>query len=292
MKKSIVSTCIGSSSKRVGELKAIELVAKAGFDAYDFSMISNIVRYDWLENKVVATDHPLAGKDYIKFVKEMRKVAEDNGIFCNQSHAPFPTYNKKVLDQVKKAIECTAEAGGKICIVHPDNYKGAKENAEIYYELLPFAKAHGVKIATENMWNWDYEKDIALPAACSHHDDFLAHIKEINDEYFVACLDIGHAEMAGLGTSAVQMIKTLGSNLQALHIHDNNKKNDNHWIPFSMDIDFDKVIKALKEIDYKGEFTLECDAYITKCPDVETGLKEIYGAVRKIADKFDELKSE
>lgn len=290
MKKVIISTEIGASARRVGELKAIELVAKAGFDAYDFSMVSNIVRYDWSEKKRYFADHPLAGKNYIKFVKEMKKVAKDNGIFCNQSHAPFPTYDKFVFDQLKRAIECTAEAGGKICVIHPDNFKGAKENAETYLELLPFAKAHGVKIATENMWNWDYEKDIAIPAACSHHDDFLAHIKEVNDEYFVACLDIGHAEMAGLDTSAVQMIKTLGHNLQALHIHDNNKKNDSHWIPFSMEIDFDGVIKALKDIDYKGEFTLECDYYMNNCPDVEQGLKEIYGAVRKIADKFDEMK--
>ncbi len=289
MKKILTSTEIGSFARRVGELKAIELVAKAGFDAYDFSMISNIARYDYQKRQGYLADHPLAGKDYIKFVKEMKKVSEDNGIFCNQSHAPFPTYNKFVLDQVKRAIECTAVAGGKICVIHPDNFKGAKENAEMYLELLPFAKEHGVKIATENMWCWDDDKDIAIAAACSHHDDFLAHIKEVNDEYFVACLDIGHAEMAGLDTSAVQMIKTLGSHLQALHIHDNDQKNDSHWVPFSMNIDFDGIVKALKEIDYKGELTLECDHYMKNCSDVEQGLKEIYSAVRKLANKFDSI---
>ena len=44
-----------------------------------------------------------------------------------------------------------AEAGGKICIIHPDNDKSAAENAEMYLELLPFAKDCGVKIATEKM---------------------------------------------------------------------------------------------------------------------------------------------
>ncbi|MBE7084358.1 MAG: sugar phosphate isomerase/epimerase [Clostridiales bacterium] len=289
MRKVITSTEIGAASKRIGEKKAIELVAKAGFDAYDFSLISNIVRYDYKTKVGVYADTPLSGSEYLKYVKELKKVAEDNGIFCNQSHAPFPSYVPFIQDHIKRAIECAAEAGAKICVVHPNNFKDAKENAEMFLELLPFAKAHGIKIATENMWDWNDEKDEASVAACSHHEDFLAHIKEVNDEYFVACLDIGHAEMKGLNTSAVQMIRTLGRHLQALHIHDNDKKHDSHWIPFSMQIDFDEILRALKEIDYQGDFTLECDAYMTECPDVGEGFKEIYGAVKKLADKYEQL---
>ena len=41
-----ISTEIGSASKIVGEKKAVELVAKAGFDAWDFSMF-NMCRYDF-----------------------------------------------------------------------------------------------------------------------------------------------------------------------------------------------------------------------------------------------------
>lgn len=55
----------------------------------------------------------------------------------------------------KLAIECTAEAGGEICVVHPMNDAALEENAEMYAMPLPFAREHGVKIATENMYNWD-----------------------------------------------------------------------------------------------------------------------------------------
>ena len=34
----LISTEIGSASKIVGEERAVELIAKAGFDAWDFSM--------------------------------------------------------------------------------------------------------------------------------------------------------------------------------------------------------------------------------------------------------------
>ena len=257
-----ISTEIGSISRKVGDRKAVEYVAKAGFDAWDFSMFS-VTTYDWsIKSAVVNESNPLNGANYLAYARELRKIGEDLGITCNQSHAPFPTSNPVVADRICRCIEATAEAGGKICIVHPDNNKTAEENAEFYLKLLPFAKGCGVKIATENMWNWNCETNIAAPAACSDPKSFLEHIIAVNDEYFVACLDIGHAEMQGLNTSSPEMIKALGNHLQALHIHDNDLLHDSHQIPFSMNIDFKAMTDALCEIGYKGYLTLEADAYL------------------------------
>ena len=282
------STEIYSTVKHVGYEKAVELVAKAGFDAWDFSMF-DMARYDWATNTVFQEDNELRGKDYASFAKKLRRIGEDNGIHCNQSHAPFPVNCAETRSYLKRAIECTALAGGSICIIHPDNYSSAEKNAEMYFELLPFAKECGVKIATENMWCWDREKDQASVAACSHHDDFLAHIKAVNDPYLVACLDLGHAEMKGLDTTAEKMIHTLGEHLQALHIHDNDLKHDSHQIPFSMSMDFDKIAKALKAIDYKGYFTLEADRYLSDFnkDNVLEGLKNLRASVGRLCDMFD-----
>ena len=282
------STEINSIAKLVGMEKAVELVAKAGFDAWDFSLFE-MARYDWKNKCILDSDHPLHTAEYVSFAKKLRAIGEEFGIECNQSHAPFPVCCPEIRDFAKRAIECTAIAGGKICVVHPDNLLGPEQNAEMYNELLPFAKECGVKIATENMWNWDTAKDCASAAACSHHDDFLAHIKAVNDPYLVACLDIGHAEMRGLDTTAVQMIHTLGPSLQALHIHDNDLHHDSHQIPFSMQIDFKPIVKALKEIGYAGEFTLEADAYISAY-DTDTvfeGVKKMADVARSLALEFE-----
>ncbi len=286
------STEINSIAKFVGEEQAIEYVAKAGFDAWDFSMFS-MCKYDRKEKKLLDNEHPLAGKDYLKFARKLKQIGLDNGIVCNQSHAPFPTYCPEIRAYCERAIECTAEAGGKICIIHPDNFKSAEENAEMYNELLPFARACGVKIATENMWNWDSDKNEALPAACSHHDDFVKHIDTVNDEFFTACLDIGHAEMSGLGTSAPEMIRALGKRLGALHVHDNDLHNDSHLIPFSMQIDFEAVIKALREVDYRGDMTLECYAYLhCFCMNdgerVFEGVQNLANSAKKLVEMFNE----
>ena len=283
------STEICSSAKILGEEKAIELIAKAGFDAWDFSMFE-MARIDWRTYTVIDKPHPLNGNDYVAFAKKLRKIGEDNGIHCNQSHAPFPSLVPGVKSYLKRAIECTALAGGKICIIHPDNNQSAEQNAELYFELLPFAKEHDVKIATENMWNWEKNAPTACAAACSHHDDFVKHIKAVNDPYFVACLDIGHAEMAGLDTSAEKMIYALGESLQALHIHDNDKLGDSHQIPFSMKIDWSSVASALKGAGYKGYLTLEADQYIgsTNAKTEQDVLKAL-GDLRASITRLDEM---
>ena len=282
-----VSTEIGSFSPIVGEHKAVELVARAGFDAWDFSMF-DMARWDWARNDLVERDHPLKGDGYLKFARELRHIGEEMGIHCNQSHAPFPVYRPQIYKYIKRAIECTAEAGGKICIIHPDNHKSAEENAEMYLELLPFAKECGVKTATENMWNWNKEKDCATKAACSHHEDFLAHIKAVNDPDFVACLDLGHAEMKGLDTSAEAMILSLGEHLQALHIHDNDLWHDSHAVPFSMQMDFEKIVSALKRIGYSGYLTLEADTHCKGCSadEIPQKVKELFEAVDRLRNMF------
>ena len=281
------STEIASIAKFVGEERAVEYVAKAGFEAWDFSMFV-MCKYDRQAKRLLDNDHPLAGKDYLKFARKLRQIGLDNGIECNQSHAPFPTYIPEIRAHYERAIECTAEAGGKICIIHPDNFKSAEENAEIYHELLPFAKSCGVKIATENMFNWDKERDCACFAACATPQSFVDHLNAVNDPFLVACLDIGHAEITSLNTSARDMIHALKGNLQALHIHDNNKLWDQHQIPFSGKIDFCEVVKALKEIGYNGYLTLEADAHLRNhtAENVMDGINELASAAMRLREMF------
>lgn len=283
-----ISTEIESASNIIGKEKAIEYIAKAGFDAWDFSMFA-MCRYDWSRKALLENNHPLASNNYLAFARRLKRIGNDYGIICNQSHAPFPSSCPEIRSYFKRAIECTAEAGGKICVIHPDNDKSAQENAEMYLELLPFAKECGVKIATENMWNWDDAKDQSSFAACATSESFNEHLDAVNDDYFVACLDIGHAEMRGSGSGAAAMIYALGGRLQALHIHDNDQLHDSHQIPFSMSVDFNSVVKALKDINYKGYLTLEASNYLKSfsSDNVFEGIKNLAAADKRLADMLE-----
>ena len=281
-----ISTQIHVASEIYGEHKAVEMVANAGFDAWDFSMFS-MCNYDRESGTLSENDHPLAGKNYLAFARELKHIGLENGIVCNQSHAPFPS--TPIIDYLKRAIECTAEAGGKICVIHPDNKRTTEENKEFYLKLLPFAKEYGVKIATENTFVWNHDLDHVTSGVCMTPQGFNALLDAVNDDFFVACLDIGHAEMYGTGTSAAELTLALGNRLQALHIHDNDCRHDSHQIPFSMDIDFAPAVYALKDIGYDGYFTLECDNYLQNCPEesLPDRLKTMASVAKKLADMFE-----
>lgn len=258
-----VSTEI-QSFKKYGDAKAIiKMLKEVGFTAYDASMFWEGV-----------LDYIIYAEDWEEKAKEFRAYADEIGIACNQSHAVFPSarkndekYNTWIFPKVVRCIEVSGILGAKVCVVHPCNDWTAEENAEFYKKLEPFAREAGVKIAVENMWNWSAGSPTATKAACSHHDDFKAHLDLLPADVFVGCVDIGHAEMAGLDTSAAQMIETLAERMGAMHLHDVDGLHDNHQVPFTQKVDFQTVIDALKKINYQGDITLEVAYAPKKTPD-------------------------
>ena len=280
-----ISTEIGSFAKFIGEERAVELVAQAGFDCYDFSMMA-MAYFDY-GKWCIRDDYesPLRDpKTALAHARHIRRVADSLGITCNQSHAPFPVYYDGIRRLLPYAIECTAEVGGKVCVIHPANNLSAEENAVMFHELLPIAKSFGIKIATENMWNW--RDGAPCSAACSSPEDFVRHVDVVADPDFGACLDIGHAEMRGMETSAPEMIHALGDRLIAIHLHDNDKFGDLHALPYTMDIDFDAVLTALAEVGYQGDLTLEADRFISThyMHDIPQGVMELGNCARRLRE--------
>lgn len=284
-----ISTEIGTLENFMSAEQAITLVAQAGFDAWDLSLFS-LASYDFKNRAIRETAHPLHGREYLSYVRRLRAVGEECGLVCNQSHAPFPSHVPGMREYLKRALECTAEAGGEICVIHPDGAT-REEAVALILELLPFARACGVKMGIENIAYRDKALDAYMPHYCSDPERIVSFLDEIGDPFAVACLDIAHAELKGLGANAVDMIKALGGRrLQALHIHDNDRWHDQHKLPFTGEIDFAAVTSALKAIGYGGYFTMECDSFIKSTAPTDPvgcarGLAE---AARRLARMFDE----
>ena len=283
-----LSTETGSAARLVGDCRAIEYIKRAGFDAYDFTMLE-MAKYDKKRGCAIDTGHPLSTVEYLSYARELRRIADDLGIVCNQTHAPHPTSAPNIRDSLVRALEVSAVLGAGICVIHPQNNESAEENARLFSSLLPYAREYGVRIACENMWNWNKDEDHARSAACSDARSFLEHLSLVDDEYLVACLDIGHAEMQGLGTSAPEMIEALGDKLAALHVHDNDRHRDRHLIPFSSEIDFCGVAEALSRVRYSGYITLEANRHLDSysAENVDVGLREMYESARRLRDMIE-----
>ena len=259
----LISTETGVFAEHFGNEQTLKILKDAGFTAYDFSMYTLKKEYCLVYYS-----------DYVEKAKKLRKLADELGIVCNQTHAPFPSYtdnnieyNKTIGEYLRRALEVSGILGAKYCIVHPWNNFSAEQNAEkVYNPLLPYCKQYNVKIAVENMWNWHEKENKAKPCACSLKEDFIKHLSLVDKEWFVSCVDVGHAAMFFEDTTAQDLIKDMKDSLACLHVHDNDCRYDSHLLPFSGNIDWEKVCKALADVEYKGDMTFEACSGIDRMP--------------------------
>lgn len=285
-----VSTSTSDLLRKHGVEESIRIIAKAGFDAYDFSFCD------------LPSDNPFFTEEYMSYAKSIKAVAEECGIPCNQAHAPFPSSvgdpekDEAIFNNIVKSIEFAGFLGAKCIVVHPKQHLVYAEhqeelfklNVEFYGRLLPYAEKYGVRIATENMWQWNGNAKACIDSTCSRAWEFNKYIDALNSPYMVGCLDIGHVSL--MGTDIPRFIHEMGSeHIFALHVHETDLKSDNHTLPFTQKIDWMAVANALGEIGYKGDLTFEAGEFTKKMPaelalDAETLMLKVGRYITSVID--------
>lgn len=255
-----------------GEDKAIKLLADAGFDAYDITFYS-VANDDY-------KDHWLNRENWRDEVVRLKEIADNAGIVCNQSHAPFPTSvgndekDEYIFECIVRSMEAAAMLGAKIIVVHPkqhlDYIEHAAElkemNIAFYKRLIPYCQKFNIKVAIENMWQENSLSKHPIDSTCSRAPEFCDYIDSVASEWIVACLDVGHVLLVGADIG--EFIRKLGKDrLQALHVHDVTYSVDSHTLPYLCNNDFKKITDALCEIGYEGDITFEANAFFVKFPD-------------------------
>lgn len=250
--------------------KAIEVLAEAGFDAYDITLC----HADKKET------HWLRQENWREEAARLKAVADKAGIVCNQSHAPFPSSvgekdkDEHIFNCIIRSMEAAAMLGAKIIVVHPKQHLSYAEhaqelllmNVEFYKSLIPYCEKFGIKVATENMWQFNGLAKHPIDSTCSRPAEFNQYIDLVGSEWIVGCLDLGHTILVGANTA--DFIRKMGAErLQALHVHDTTFTNDAHTLPYLLNNDFAAITAALAEIGYKGDFTFEANSFFTKFPD-------------------------
>lgn len=258
-----LSTTTGELANIFGFNKCIDILAQAGYDCADFSQFDEYVYKADLSKA---------------FLTELRKYAEDKGIRFNQSHAPFGSSfrdeekTKKRFDEITEAMKRASILGVEHIIVHPcQHLEYAKEgnpeilfeyNMEFYNRLIPYCEEYGIKVALENMWQ---HTGMINHSTCSRPAEFVRYLDSLNNDCFVACLDIGHAAL--VREDIPDFIKALGSKrLKCLHVHDVDGTHDSHTLPYYGSIQWERVMRALAEIEYKGDLTFEADEFLRNVP--------------------------
>jgi sugar phosphate isomerase/epimerase len=84
--------------------------------------------------------------------------------------------------------------------------------------------------------------------------DILWILDGINSAEVGACLDTGHAFLAG---DMHNLVHKLSGHLRMIHAHDNDGAGDNHWPPGDGKIDWEQFMRDLMEVRFRGAFVLE-----------------------------------
>lgn len=272
-----LSTTLKTVALTYGIDKAIDILADAGYDFFDFSFHEQFESY--CDEKV-------------EFFKELRKKVEAKGMKFNQAHAPFGSSfadeekTEKRFGEIVRSMERAAVLGAENIIVHPCQHltyedDGVPEklfeiNMEFYNRLKPYCEEYGIHVAIENMWQNKGAK--IIHSTCSRPDEFIKYVDSMDSEWFVACLDIGHAML--VCEDPANFVRALGKDrLHALHVHDVDGIRDLHTLPYFGICNWEKIMKALAEIGYEGDLTYEAGCFFNGKP------AELYPEYAKLMEK-------
>lgn len=244
-----------------GDKKAIEMIKKAGFEGIDYSLFTSAGAPDFLEN------------DYREYALDLKAYLDEMGISCNQAHAPlFLEYGSdfdvrvKEYADVVKSIEFASILGVKYLVVHaiqtPDGVDMFSYNYEYFKSLQSYCEKFKVYIAIENIFGYG-EANGGITKFMSTSRELLKLLEMLDSEWFVCCVDVGHAAITG--TEPEDFIEHIKNDkLKTLHIHDNDHIQDWHLLPYSGNMNWDNITKAIAEADYSGELTLEVVGFLER----------------------------
>ena len=149
----------------------------------------------------------------------------------------------KLVERYKRDIKDCHENGISMVVMHLTSKKKAPSYGEIglnrIRKIVEYAKELDIKVAFENTKIKGYLEYV---------------LDNIKDENVGICFDVGHYHAHFNDEFDFEFFK---ERIFAVHLHDNDKTDDLHLLPFEGTIDWKYVIKKLKECNYNGPVTLE-----------------------------------
>ena len=264
-----ISLSVIDFQEKYGDKGAIDAAARLGLGIIDFDLSPHHVDKDG--------DIYSLGKEAVKeYFASIASYATERGVKIGQTHGRFNGYgNTPERDElfVKDAeLDCVATAalGAKYTVFHTPAHNHVGDlpdermfeiGVSLFSTVLPFAKANGVKIATETHGTASKYNKMEFFGIPENLLELIRRVKETSPagDALCVCVDTGHTNLAvKLGHPEVgDVIRRLGSLVEVLHLHDNNGIKDQHKILGTGIIDWKDVFAALDEIGYAGSYNLE-----------------------------------
>lgn len=252
-------------------------IRRAGFDRIDFNLDAFLKNSD-IYNGAINSFFESSLDDLILYFGQYRDAMEKNGICTSQMHAPYPYFVRGRAKQndymmgnvIPKSIVIAEALGVPWMVLHPAKiqyFQGAEEehrvNMEFFKALVPLLKQCHVGVCVEDLYESFGTRIVEGP--CSDPKEAIWYVDTLNEyageELFGICLDTGHLQLTK--RNPADYIKTVGSRLKILHLHENDAVGDLHQMPYTFGgnrtdgLNWDEIAEALKEISFDGTLSFE-----------------------------------
>lgn len=182
---------------------------------------------------------------------------------------------QKALTETKELIDCMGLFDAGLLVIHGLEDRKETESEKAFHksltELFEYAGERNIRIAVENV----------LHGATAEKIMRLIDDERYDPDSVGICLDLGHSNISN---NPVNDLEECSERLFAIHVSDNNGREDSHSIPFTGNIDWMQVAAVLKKIGFDGYFMYE----IRNREDINNTLNRINESFEKIKEEFED----
>jgi sugar phosphate isomerase/epimerase len=183
----------------------------------------------------------------------------------------------RAVAEAERALQIARRIPFKVLVTHlgvpkwvptaaADNSRDAARRS--VEELSEIAAPLGVKIGVELMPN-----ELSRAGSLVHFVEGVVEAEDIG-----ICFDMGHAQLEG---DVGEAIETVSEHLVAVEVHDNNRRTDDHLVPFAGSIDWAGALTSVQKVGYDGALIFEIAG--------RGPTKEILARARKAREKMERL---
>ncbi|EGW38755.1 sugar phosphate isomerase/epimerase family protein [Desulfosporosinus sp. OT] len=203
------------------------------------------------------------------------QIAREAGLFIENIHTPVQNQNNLWLDNLDgealtdcylQCVEDCAEFEIPTMVVHlpNENYPCNALGLDRIKRIAEKAEQLGVNVALENLHNFKN----------------LSYVLERVDSLRIGfCYDCCHHHNYNSGDDLLSMY---GSQLMALHLHDNGGSRTQHQLPFDGTIDWPATMKKIAVTNYSGATALEPMNWDYKDLSAEEFLYEAFEKAKRL----------
>lgn len=191
----------------------------------------------------------------------IQELAREHQIEIDSLHVPIlQAYDLSKADTERRMAAvcrvalCLASAvdlGASTVVLHLNHFPPVSYEQQLkpllrsLEALIESAENMKLNLAAENLYD-----SIGL--------EFLAGaLEEFNSERFGFCYDSSHDQLSG--QEPYTILERYADRLMALHLSDNDGKEDRHWVPFTGVVNWERICSILREHSYDRTLLLEVE---------------------------------